>query len=331
MKLIAETAWHHDGDFDFFSNLIEKILESSADVIKLHILLDLDKYMDNTHLGYEFSKARLFSKDQWSEVLSRVKSSDKELMALINDTDALDLVAKHEPNLVEVHSVALNNYELLKKIDQTFNDDTKVVLGVGGSTLYEIENAASQFKNKKIVLMFGFQNYPTSYEDINFKKIRRIMQAFPEYEFGYADHTAWDIKENTLITLMGAALGMHYIEKHVTTNYGEQRTDWSAAINFSMFEEIKHGMNILEKCNGDGLLKLNAGEQKYCEAGMMKQIAIANKAIDVGHILDLNDVTFLRSGLPNGMQQIDLWAQQGQVLTKAVAKGEVVTMQHFGE
>ena len=331
MKLIAETAWHHDGDFAFFSNLINKIINSSADVIKVHVLLDLKKYMDDSHPGFEFSKQRIFSTSQWSEILSKIQSSNKELMTLINDVDALKLAAQYQPSLVEVHSVALNNYTLLRDIDQTFSDDTKIVLGVGGSSIYEIENAASQFKNKKIVLMFGFQNYPTNYEDVNFNKIRRIMKAFPEYEFGYADHTAWDIKENTLITLMGAALGMDYIEKHVTTQYGEQRTDWSAAINFEMFEEIKRGMNILDKCNGDGLLRLNAGEQKYCEAGMMKQIAIANKDINIGEIFELGSVDFLRSGLPNGMQQIDVWAKNGHELKKPIAKGEVVTMQHFSE
>ncbi|MDY6531274.1 N-acetylneuraminate synthase family protein [Acinetobacter faecalis] len=330
MKLIAETAWHHDGDFVFYSNLIDHILRSSVDVIKLHILVDLDKYMDIHHSAYEFLKERMFSKAQWIEILEKISISGKELMVLVNDTDAVDLVAAYNPLLVEVHSVALNNPHLLNKIDKTFDSRAKIVLGVGGSSLYEIENAASQFSNKQIVLMFGFQNYPTRYEDVNFNKIRRVMQAFPEYEFGYADHTAWDLKENVLITLMGAAVGMDYIEKHVTIKYGEQRTDWSAAVSFEMLEEIKKGMNILEQCNGDGLLALNTSEQQYCKPGIMKQIGIANCDIPEGEIFDMNSVSFLRSGLLNGMQQLDLWAMQGKVLTKSLTKGDVISSTHFG-
>ena len=68
--------------------------------------------------------------------------------------------------------------KLLKKIDNTFGDDTKVVLGVGGSTLYEIENAANQFKNKKIVLMFGFQA-------ITLKLITKLLKRFKIYFIGY--------------------------------------------------------------------------------------------------------------------------------------------------
>lgn len=331
MKLIAETAFHHDGDFEFASNLIDNIVQSSADVIKIHILLDLDKYMDNTHSAYEFLKERTFTKAQWSILLDKIKQSSKELMVLLNDVDAVELVADFDPALIEVHSVALNNSKLLKKMNDTFSNDTKVVLGVGGSTLYEIENAASQFLNKDIILMFGFQNYPTKYEDVNFKKMRRIMNAFPEYEYGYADHTAWDLKENVLITLMGAAQGVSYVEKHVTTHYGEQRTDYSAAVTFEMLDEIKKGLEILEKCNGNGQLALNYGEKSYCVPGAMKQVAKLNQDVDVGEVFQLDMVNFLRSGAKNGMAQIDIWEAQGKPLTKSVKAGEILTYAHFEE
>jgi N,N'-diacetyllegionaminate synthase len=46
IKLIAETAWHHEGDFIFMKDLVARICENSnADVVKFHITLDLDEYM----------------------------------------------------------------------------------------------------------------------------------------------------------------------------------------------------------------------------------------------------------------------------------------------
>ena len=45
-KLIAETAWHHEGDFIFMKDLVTKICETSnADIVKFHISLDLEEYM----------------------------------------------------------------------------------------------------------------------------------------------------------------------------------------------------------------------------------------------------------------------------------------------
>ena len=49
--------------------------------------------------------------------------------------------------------------------------------------------------------MFGFQNYPTKYKNINLEKVRKIQSMYPKLKFGYADHTAWNEPNNELITL----------------------------------------------------------------------------------------------------------------------------------
>ena len=101
------------------------------------------------------------------------------------------------------------------------------------------------------------------------------MRLFPEFEFGYADHTAWNETNNVLITVLGAAMGIEYVEKHVTIAYGEDRVDWVAAVTIDMFNEIKEKMNILDQCNGDGLLHLNEGEKKCSIFGPMKKAAVS--------------------------------------------------------
>ena len=41
MKLIAETAWHHEGNFDFMKNLVTEIVnKTNADIVKMHITLN---------------------------------------------------------------------------------------------------------------------------------------------------------------------------------------------------------------------------------------------------------------------------------------------------
>lgn len=329
MKLIAETAFHHDGDFNFMMNLVNRICSSPADIIKIHLLVNLDKYMLNTHPAYGFLTERLFCVDQWKEILGATQGTNLDLMALINDTAAAELVASYQPKMVELHSVALNNKSLLDAVKQNFSESTKLVLGVGGSSLYEIENAVSQFDPSRIVLMFGFQNYPTRYQDVNFKKIRRIMAAFPEFEYGYADHTAWNEDNNTLITLLGAAQGMHYIEKHVTTNFGEERTDYSAAINFDMLDSLKKGMDILAACNGDGKLALNLAEQKYCVPGAMKQAGILAQNVKKGEVLTWDVLKFLRAGGTSDLTQIDIWNSIGQKFTTDLAENTVLCSAHL--
>ncbi|GAG78345.1 unnamed protein product [marine sediment metagenome] len=235
------------------------------------------------------------------------------------------------PTHVEIHSVCLNDINLLDALKQCLSGETKVVLGVGGSSLYEIENAINILQHPNIVLMFGFQNYPTRYEDINFSKMRRIMKLFSEFEFGYADHTAWDEPNNILITLLGAAIGMDYVEKHVTIAYGEERIDWSAAVSIDMFNEIKEKMELLELCNSDGLLRLNKGEQDYSTYGPMKKAAILTKDLKAGQKLERDMLAFKRTGQISDMSQVETLQSIGKKISKDIKRGQVLMREHLKE
>jgi N,N'-diacetyllegionaminate synthase len=292
MKLIAETAWHHEGDMEFMRELTRKIGESSAHILKVHLSLSLKEYMTPQHEAFSILNNLKLSEEQWFEILSDFrKNSNKDLMLLYNDCKAVDFGSKFEPEYVEIHGACLNDVNLLKHLKTKLLRETKVVLGIGGSSLIEVENAMSFFPDNQIILMYGFQNFPTNYEDINLSKLRKIMKLYPNAEFGYADHTAYDNENNVLITLLGAAVGMKYVEKHVTHSYGTKRTDYSAAISFEMFEDISNGLELLEKANGNGKLDLNKGELEYAK---YKKAPVASKNLKKGHIMQLEDISFKR-------------------------------------
>ncbi len=322
VKTIAETAWHHDGDFNFFKDLITNIVQKTkTDYVKFHITLDVDEYIHQDHPGYEWVKNCIFSETQWKEIINIALSHDKKPMLLFNDRKAIDFGMSFAPELVEIHSVCLNDIKLLKHLQTSLKKDTKVVLGVGGTDLYEVENAIKIIDTENIVLMHGFQNYPTKYGDINFSKMRRIMSMFPHYEHGYADHTAWDHEHNILISLLGASLGMSYIEKHTSISTGKGRTDWQAAINIDTFNNLTEMLSIVEEANGDGLLKMNLGEREYSSFGVMKKAAILNKDVRKGDVLTMDDFDFKRTGQTSDFSQLDVINSVGKTYTSDFSNG----------
>jgi len=200
IKLIAETAWHHEGDYSFMKDLVSQLCEtSSTEVIKMHVTLDFDEYMNKDHDAYSALKKWLFSEEQWDELIGIVQSSKKELMLLLNDTSAINFAAQYNPELVELHSVCLNVPRLQQTILEKIDDKTPIVIGVGGCSLQEIDKAVEVFNKRDTILMFGFQNYPTKYADVNLKKIRKIQSLYSNKKYGYADHTAWNEQNNELI------------------------------------------------------------------------------------------------------------------------------------
>lgn len=307
IKLIAETAWHHDGEFSFMEHLLDTILnQSKADAVKMHVTLDFDEYMDSSHSIYNDLKSKLFSLKQWTDLIKTVKNKNKDLMLLYNDIKAIEFGSQFDPLLVEIHSVCLNDIHLLDAVKNNIDSKTKVVLGVGGSTLKEINSAIDRINHENIVLMFGFQNFPTKYEDINYLKMKKIKSQYPDFSFGYADHTAWDEPNNVLITLLGAAQGVEYIEKHVTTLYGQERTDWQSAVSIEMFNEIADKIKILDECEGNGLLDLNEGEKTYSVYGPMKKAGILKVDVSKGDKHKLENIVFKRTGETTDLSQVDL-------------------------
>ena len=329
-KLIAETAWHHEGDFVFMKDLVTQLSENAnADIIKMHITLDFDEYMSIDHDAYDTLKKWLFSAEQWETLINIVQVSGKELMLLLNDSTAIKFAAQFNPALVELHSVCLNVPKLQQAILADIESDTKVVIGVGGCSLQEIDRAVEVFNQRETILMFGFQNYPTKYADVNLKKIRKIQSLYANKSFGYADHTAWNEENNEMITLLVSANGMEYIEKHVTTEYGKERCDYSAAISIEMFNALAEKVKLLESITGDGSLSLNSGEQTYSQYGPMKMAGVATKNIKKGKIIIVDDLHFCRTSQTTNLSQIELLDNLQQSLQKDIKKDAPFTREHF--
>ena len=330
IKLIAETAWHHEGDYSFMKDLVSQLCEtSSTEVIKMHVTLDFDEYMNKDHDAYSALKKWLFSEEQWDELIGIVQSSKKELMLLLNDTSAINFAAQYNPELVELHSVCLNVPRLQQTLLEKVDNKTKIVIGVGGCSLQEIDKAVDIFCQRDTILMFGFQNYPTKYADVNLKKIRKIQSLYSNKKYGYADHTAWNEQNNELITLLVSANGMSYIEKHVTIEYGKERCDYSAAISIDMFESLAAKVKLLDSLNGDGSVLLNEGEQQYSKYGPMKMAGIAVRDLKKGEIVSVDDINFCRTSQLTDISQIELLDNIKNPLQKDVKINETFYHNHF--
>ena len=331
-KLIAETACHHEGDYPFMKELVTRICETSnADIVKFHITLDLDEYMNKDHDDYKTVKSWMFGTERWEELIGIVRKNNKELMLLLNDTKAVEFATQFNPEMVEIHSVCLNVPRLQRAVFENIDSKTKVVIGIGGCSLDEINKAVQFFLNREIVLMFGFQNYPTKYEDVNLRKIRKIQSLYTEKKFGYADHTAWDEDNNELITLLVSANGMDFIEKHVTTEYGKERCDYSAAISIEQFNILHKKIKLLEKLYGNGSMQLNKAEENYSKYGPMKMAAIAKHNLVKGSKLTMGDIHFCRTSQSTDISQIDLLQVIGNKLVEDVKINQVIDWKHISE
>lgn len=325
--LIAECAYAHEGDINYLKESIVRIAGTNCvDAIKFHILLDIETYMCPDHELYENIKRWLFSPGQWMELIDYAYSVNLDVIILADDIGSMQFLKSLESKLsaLEIHACSLND---IKMLDEAAQFNIPLFLGIGGSTIDEISFGVDYLNERgktDIILMYGFQNFPTKFEYVNFRKMQKIKEFF-KLPIGYADHTAWDDEHQELVTIAGFLLGAHIIEKHFALEKGEKRIDFQAAISCDEFRKLCTKLNILQKALGDGSFALNKYEENYGKIGPMKKAVVAGVDIEVDEKINFEKINFKRTKNISPIGQKESLNLLGRRAKVKIRKGSLVT------
>ena len=323
--IIGETAYNHEGDIKYLYRMIDDIAELKLNAIKFHMLLNPESYMQKKHPLIKESKKWIFSKNQWNEIINYSNKKGLDIIVLCDDIESIEYILENiiKVTAIELHATGLNDYFLLNAASG-FN--RQIILGVGGSTIDEINFAIDFLGNKginDILLMYGFQNYPTKYTDINLSKMLKIRDLF-KLPIGYADHTAFNDPNNEVISCMAAMMGINILEKHYTPDYGIERIDYHAAVGKMQMLKIKKLMELVLKVYGNGNLKMSEAELEYGNTGPMKKAIVAKRNIKKGERLSLDTLWFKRTVEESPIKQNQFLQLIGLESTKDIEKDEII-------
>lgn len=323
--VIAETAYNHEGDLQYLKRMIIKASELEISAIKFHVLMDIDSYFQNNHPLREKLSPLLFSESQWDEIISLSSKRGLDIIILCDDIHSLDFVLKrqNEISAIEIHAVSINEVFMLKKV---CSFDGEVILGIGGCSLDEIEFAVhflEKHGQDQIILMYGFQNYPTNYQEISISKMIKIRDLFNR-EMGYADHTSYDDERNIQISTIAAANGFNVLEKHFTLDEGIQRLDFHAAVGEEKMQKIVDSMRVALEAYGDNSLKMSESEKKYGQIGPMKKAIVAKRDIEAGEKLALNKLCFKRTNRESYIEQRKIFNLLGSSVNQTIKQDEII-------
>ncbi len=325
--IIGETAYNHEGDFQYLKDMVDSLAEVGASAVKFHMLIELDSYITKSHQVYDIIKNWVFSKEQWIELIDYSHSKGLEVIALTDDIESINIIIGESIQVagIELHSTCINDYHMLKSLA-----DYKgvVLLGVGGTGIDEITYAVETLNSygiNDIVLMYGFQKYPTDYKKINLNKMEKLGRFF-ELPVGYADHTRFDDPYNIQVTSLGVAKGARIIEKHFTLDEGKERIDYQAAIGMNKFVELMNALNIVYKTLGSGSVDMTEDEKQYGAIGLMKKAMVASRDINAGEVISYDDITYKRSGESSLLAQTFIHKLNGKRTKEKILKDTVIKL-----
>jgi sialic acid synthase SpsE len=216
-----------------------------------------------------------------------------------------------------IHPSSINDIEFIEKIAET---GKPILLGDGAVELKELENAVYAIKkiNDKIIIMHGFQAYPTKTEDTNFLQIKTLQNKF-SLPIGFQDHIDAESELSIIIPLMSITAGACVIEKHITIDRKLKLTDYESALEPIELKKFENLLRITEKALGKSEFIFSKDEKKYRE-NVQKSI-VADKAIAKGTKIERDMIAFKRTS-PSGISPKELYKLLGKKAKINIEKNE---------
>lgn len=329
--IIAETAYSFEGDKQYLLKQTE-VLNNNVDGVKFHLLLNIDEYMIAKHPVYNLAKNWILSSNDWKEIFVSAKSNNLDVIALVDDISSVNFCKNNNElvDAIEIHAACVNDLELFQRvIDFSIDYDKVLIIGISGFEIQELLDITEYLKERKaenILMMYGFQNFPTKVSDINLSKIT-ILEKMLNCKIGYADHTEYSDYTKDILIYTSYALGANFQEIHFVLNEGIERTDFVTGIGIKKMCKIKETLSSCYHSIGDPDFRLNNGEKKYLN---FRKVPIYNSDFKSGDILTKLSVSYKRVETPSKQHKfMELNSYYGSILNKDVKKDNEVIITDF--
>lgn len=316
--IIAEIANAHEGNIDKMLLLIKAAAESKVNAVKFQKYTAEELYTED-HPRFNHFKKMEFTTDQWKKIIDYARALGLLVLADVFGVESANLMMKIGVDGFKVHSSDLLNFPLL---DFLKHSRLPVLLSCGGSTKIEIAKALSQLQSEgkmSIVLMHGFQAFPTQIEHTELAAIRDLAESF-QLPVGFADHIDGEDPMALHLPLMAVASGSALIEKHITLDRAEKGIDYFSSLNPNEFSELVTLIRKAQSAIGSGKFLSHQDEFEYRKK--MKKGLVLTKDCKAGDVIENNIVSFNR--VESNVNPVGYDFAIGRKITADLPKGSVL-------
>ena len=285
-------ACSHEGDFDIARRLVDAAVDSKADAVQFQVI-SVRHYVVPQHPDYKLYCRLEFKPEIWRALFQHAKQQGIAVFAAAYDRPSADLAFDCGVDAYKLHSADLANPHLTTYIA---SKGKPVTLGTGGSTLEEMTEGIRMLQEsggREIILMHGFQNFPTRWESIHLRMMMTYKRMF-DLPVGYQDHTDGESELGFVLPMVARGLGADVLEKHFTHDRSKKGVDHESALNPDELKRFVQTVRDVDVSLGSGSPHpLSADEQKY--RIYAKKCIVAGRAIRAGETIQMEMLDFKRS------------------------------------
>ncbi|MEW6165109.1 MAG: N-acetylneuraminate synthase family protein [Pseudomonadota bacterium] len=274
--------------------------------------------MENTGVVSQHDLFRKYEVDEslHHEIFKYAESKGLDWFSTPSHATDVDLLEKCG---VGAHKIGSDDAVNLPYLRYVARIGKPILLSTGMCTLEEVRESVSAILgegNDKLILLHAVTSYPTHPQNVNLRAMQSMMEAFPQLDIGYSDHTL-----SPVACLCAVAMGARVIEKHFTYDKKADGPDHMLSADPAEMRWLVEAVRSFEAMRGSGI-KRPADSEKTTRINNRKSIVL-NRDMKAGGRLTAQDISIKRPGYGIGPKYFEQII--GRVVTADMEKDAVLT------
>lgn len=319
IEIVAELAQGFEGNETLSRLLIKAAAAGGADAAKFQLVY-ADELGTPDYKYYDLFKTLEMPDEAWARLASQASEAGIALQLDVFGSRSLKLAEKLGVTTVKLHGTDISNAGFLAEVARS--GVSRVMLGAGGAHLNEVERALEILEGKTVILMLGFQGYPTPHPSNQIARVGNFVERWGKsgkVQIGFADHAPPE--DGTRFALAATAIGAGavVVEKHLTLGRNMKLEDFESALNPDEFAEFSMIVRNCADAFGSVADAADFGmaEEEKGYRKMIRRHVVAAQDLAAGTVLAPEHVTLKRAGSEDVLTDIE--AVYGRRLKNAVA------------
>lgn len=326
---IFDVANNHNGDVTHGIEIIRKTHEVCRNFdFKFSIKLqyrNIDtfihpEYRERKDIKYvkRFTETRLREED-YKLLVEEIKKLGFITMCTPFDEDSVDLIEKHQFDIIKIGSCSLTDWSLLERVVKT---DKPVILSTAGASLEDIDKVVMFFEHREkcFALMHCVGEYPTNDVNLQLNQIDLLRERYPKVPIGYSAHENPDNYDAIKIAI---AKGATIFEKHIDVVSNKYSVNSYSITSDKLCKWLESAKKAFEMCGVAGKRK-DFSEKEKADLRGLKRGVFAKVDINAGSKLTLDKIYFAIPNFENQVVANDMSKYKEFVVKKDIKKDKPI-------
>jgi len=325
VEIIAELAQGFEGRPEQARLLLKAAAAAGADAVKYQLVY-AEELATPDYKYFQLFRSLEMSDSVWEGLAAYASELGIALHLDVFGRRSLALAERIGAAAIKLHGTDLANTGLLA--DVATSSAPRVLLGAGGAHAAELLEALEILRAKNVVVLLGFQGYPTPDDTNQIDRLRllgaRLARTHPNVTVGFADHASPETSLRYALAATAVGAGARVLEKHLTLGRGMKLEDHESALNPDEFAEF---VRVVRGCTDAVGSAADADDFGMSDAEkgyrtMIRRHVVAGRRLARGSIIGPGDVVLKRTSAEHPITTMSLVYRK--TLTRQLEPGDPV-------